>query len=178
MEDNIFLRIRQWAQERGIYDKGDPKTQYVKLQEEAGELAKALLKNDVVEIKDGIGDCVVVLTNLAALCDMQIEECIQVAWDEIKDRKGKMDNGTFVKNEPKTYDEPAVINEDFDTTGVDKMKFTVGDTCLVTTRLPYTKKPKQYEGQITEISGNTASVFVKAYDGMMDFELEELEPWQ
>lgn len=94
----IFDRIRAWAYDKGIYDKGDPKTQYIKLQEEAGEVAKAILKNDKEEIKDGIGDCVVVLVNLAHLCDMSIEECIDAAWEEIKNRKGKMKNGTFVKN--------------------------------------------------------------------------------
>lgn len=94
---NLFPLIRQWAFARGIYEKGDPKTQYVKLQEEAGELAKALLKNDTPEIKDAIGDIVVVLTNLAELVDMRIEDCIESAYNEIKDRKGKMDNGTFKK---------------------------------------------------------------------------------
>jgi len=62
-----FDLIRQWAQERGIYDKGNSHTQYVKLMEEAGELAAALLTKDAYEIKDAIGDIVVVLTNLAAL---------------------------------------------------------------------------------------------------------------
>ena len=58
-----FDLIRQWAQERGIYDKGNSHTQYVKLMEEAGELAQALLNKDSYEIKDAIGDMVVVLTN-------------------------------------------------------------------------------------------------------------------
>ena len=92
-----FDLIRNWAQERGIYDKGNSHTQYVKLMEEAGELAQGLLKKDGYEIKDAIGDMVVVLTNLAALEGMQIENCIDSAYDEIKSRKGKMTNGTFVK---------------------------------------------------------------------------------
>ena len=58
----IFPAIRSWAHERGLYDKGDVKTQYVKLQEEAGEVARAIIKNDIAELKDGIGDMVVVLT--------------------------------------------------------------------------------------------------------------------
>ena len=65
--------------------------------EEAGELAEALLKNDKYEIKDAIGDMVVVLTNLAVLEGMQIESCIESAYQEIANRKGKMENGTFVK---------------------------------------------------------------------------------
>ena len=92
-----FELIRKWATERGIYDKGNSHTQYVKLMEEAGELAQGLLKKDAYEIKDAIGDMVVVLTNLAALEGMQIENCIDSAYNEIKSRKGKMTNGTFVK---------------------------------------------------------------------------------
>ena len=92
-----FDLIRQWAQERGIYDKGNSHTQYVKLMEEAGELAQALLNKDSYEIKDAIGDMVVVLTNLAALEGMQIENCIDSAYNEIANRTGTMHNGTFVK---------------------------------------------------------------------------------
>ena len=93
-----FDLIRQWAKDRGIYDKGDSHTQYVKLMEEAGELAQALLNKNPYEVKDAIGDMVVVLTNLAVLEGMQIENCIDSAYNEIANRKGKMINGTFVKN--------------------------------------------------------------------------------
>ncbi|MCP4267399.1 MAG: hypothetical protein GY777_17845 [Candidatus Brocadiaceae bacterium] len=92
-----FDLIRTWAKDRGIYDKGDSHTQYVKLMEEAGELAAALLNKDAYEIKDAIGDIVVVLTNLAALEGMQIENCIDAAYNEIANRTGVMHNGTFVK---------------------------------------------------------------------------------
>ena len=92
-----FDLIRFWAQDKGIYDKGNSHTQYVKLMEEAGELAQALLNKDSYEIKDAIGDMVVVLTNLAVLEGMQIENCIDSAYNEIANRKGKMENGTFVK---------------------------------------------------------------------------------
>ena len=93
-----FDLIRIWAEERGLYNQGDPKTQTLKLMEEAGEICRAVLKKDEPEIIDGIGDCVVVLTNLAHLCDTSIENCIEAAYNEIKDRKGKMDNGTFKKD--------------------------------------------------------------------------------
>ena len=95
----VFSEIREWAKERGIFDKGDVKTQYVKLMEEAGEVAKALITNDKAEIKDGIGDMVVVLTNLAHLAGFTIEECIDEAYDVISKRQGNMINGSFVKNE-------------------------------------------------------------------------------
>ena len=100
--DNDYIRfeaIRGWARERGIYDKGDSKTQYVKLMEESGELAKALLNKDKPEIIDAIGDMVVVLTNLAAIEGLQIEDCIDTAYNVIKKRTGKMINGTFVKEQ-------------------------------------------------------------------------------
>ena len=93
-----FDKIRLWAEDRGLYHKGDPKTQALKLVEEVGETCKAILKKDEPEIIDGIGDCVVVLTNLAHLCNTSIEECIDAAYEEIKNRKGKMSNGTFKKD--------------------------------------------------------------------------------
>jgi NTP pyrophosphatase (non-canonical NTP hydrolase) len=94
---DIFPLIRQWADERSIYDKGDEKTQYIKLMEEAGELAQALLKQNKEEAVDAIGDMVVVLTNLAVFVGVDIEDCVTSAYNVIKSRKGKMSNGTFVK---------------------------------------------------------------------------------
>ena len=98
-DDAMFSRIREWAQDRGLYDKGNAHTQYVKLQEEAGELAKALLKEDKPEIIDAIGDMVVVLTNLSHMQGVTIEHCIDSAYKVISKRTGKMINGTFVKDE-------------------------------------------------------------------------------
>ena len=96
---NQFDLIREWADERGLYEKGDAKTQYIKLMEEAGEVGRAILKQDEAEIIDGIGDMVVVLTNLAELIGTPIEECIARAYDVIAKRTGKMVNGTFKKDE-------------------------------------------------------------------------------
>jgi len=93
-----FDLIRAWANERGLYAKGDTKTQTLKLMEEAGEICRAVLKNDHDQVIDGIGDCVVVLTNLAELINVPIEDCIDVAYEEIRNRKGKMVNGTFKKD--------------------------------------------------------------------------------
>ena len=94
-----FDLIREWAEERGLYENGDPKTQALKLVEEVGETCRAILKEDRAEAIDGIGDCIVVLTNLAELIGHPIEDCIEAAYNEIKDRKGKMANGTYVKND-------------------------------------------------------------------------------
>ena len=93
-----FDLIREWANERGLYTKGDPKTQALKLVEEVGEICRAILKDDHEETIDGIGDAVVVLTNLAELCGTDIEFCISSAYDVISKRTGKMVNGTFKKD--------------------------------------------------------------------------------
>ena len=98
-QQSIFDSIRNWAEVRGIYENGDARTQYIKLQEEAGELAKAMLKDDQAEFVDAIGDMVVVLTNLAEQRNVRIETCIASAYNQISDRTGKMINGTFVKDE-------------------------------------------------------------------------------
>ena len=95
---SVFDLIRDWAEDKGIYDKGSSKTQYLKLMEEAGELADALLKEDKAEIQDAIGDMIVVLTSIAKFEDLKVEDCIQSAYNVIAKRTGKMVNGTFVKD--------------------------------------------------------------------------------
>jgi len=99
VDSERFQKIRDWAGERGLYTKGDKKTQFCKLMEEAGELGRAILKEDKPEIVDAIGDMVVVLTNMAHLSGTTIEECIDAAYKVIAKRTGKMVNGTFVKDE-------------------------------------------------------------------------------
>jgi NTP pyrophosphatase (non-canonical NTP hydrolase) len=96
--ESLFDCIRQWADERGLYEHGDPKTQSLKLVEEVGEICRATLKEDHDEVIDGIGDAVVVLTNLAELHGVTIEECIASAYGVISKRTGKMVNGTFKKD--------------------------------------------------------------------------------
>ena len=95
---NRFELIRRWASNKGIYEKGDPKTQTLKLVEESGELAKAILNDDQDEVIDAIGDCVVVLTSIAHMRGVTIEQCIDEAYKVISKRTGKMSNGTFIKN--------------------------------------------------------------------------------
>ena len=99
VDNDRFQLIRDWAGERGLYTKGDTKTQFCKLMEEAGELGRAVLKNDNEEFIDAIGDMVVVLTNMAHLGGTTIENCIDEAYKVISKRTGKMVNGTFVKDE-------------------------------------------------------------------------------
>jgi NTP pyrophosphatase (non-canonical NTP hydrolase) len=92
-----FAKIRGWAADRNLIEGSDSFRQFVKLTEEIGELAHGIAKGRRDEIIDGIGDAVVVLTILAAQNGMDIEDCIEVAWNEIKDRRGRMVDGVFVK---------------------------------------------------------------------------------
>jgi NTP pyrophosphatase (non-canonical NTP hydrolase) len=103
---NEFESIRDWAKERGLYEKGNVKTQFLKLNEEMGELSRSILKDDYEEYKDAIGDMVVVLTNMAHMTNTTIEECINGAYQQIKNRKGNMINGTFVKNVEQQVEKP------------------------------------------------------------------------
>lgn len=91
-------RIRQWAHDRNLLAGSDTKSQFVKLMEEAGELAAAIARSDQDEFEDAIGDMFVVLTIMAAQNGVEIEECIARAWSEIKDRKGRMVDGIWVKS--------------------------------------------------------------------------------
>ena len=89
--------IRQWAKDRNLIEGSDMKSQFVKLIEEAGELANSIAKRNDIEFADAIGDMVVVLTIMAAQNGMMIEDCIDAAWQQIRDRKGKMVDGIFIK---------------------------------------------------------------------------------
>lgn len=93
-----FDTIRYWAESKNLYADGDLKTQVLKLQEETGELAKAVIEKDDIKIWDSIGDCVIVLTSIAKFSGITIEKCINEAFEQIKNREGEMFNGTFVKN--------------------------------------------------------------------------------
>ena len=95
---NEFEPIRDWAKERGIYEKGTVRGQFEKLLEEVDELKQGIENDDLNEFIDAIGDCVVVLTNMAALNGVPIEFCINSAYEVIKNRKGVMKNGTFEKD--------------------------------------------------------------------------------
>jgi NTP pyrophosphatase (non-canonical NTP hydrolase) len=96
---DIFDKIRGWAEARNLIEGSKPDVQFVKLVEEANELARAIITDDDAEFIDAIGDCVVVLTIMARQKGYLIEDCIGSAWLEIKDRKGKMVDGIFVKDE-------------------------------------------------------------------------------
>ena len=90
-------RIKQWAADRNLIEGSTPWKQYDKLNEECEELARALRSIDMREIKDAIGDIQVVLCVMCHQLGIDIDECREIAYEQIKDRKGKMVDGVFVK---------------------------------------------------------------------------------
>lgn len=95
--NRLTNNIKDWAIARNLHT-ADPTKQMLKLGEEHGELCQAIVKNrKKAAVKDAIGDIYVVLTILSMQLDIDIEECIEMAYEEIKFRKGKMVNGVFVK---------------------------------------------------------------------------------
>lgn len=96
--NKVTENIKIWAVERDLH-KADPNKQMLKLIEEIGELSSAMVRSDEWEISDGLGDIYVVLTILAMQLGYDLENCIEEAYEEIKDRQGEMVNGVFVKDE-------------------------------------------------------------------------------
>tara|TARA_R110000851_G_scaffold45642_6_gene111583 strand:- start:362 stop:712 length:351 start_codon:yes stop_codon:yes gene_type:complete len=96
----------QWSSDRGILANGKIITQALKLGSEMGELMDNAAKDNKEAMKDDIGDCLVVLTNLANLAGTTLEECWEVAYNDIKDRKGFLNsNGNFIKTTDKNYNQ-------------------------------------------------------------------------
>lgn len=90
--------IKQWGEDRGITD-GDPSRQLNKLTEELGELAEGFNKGNKEQVEDSLGDMFVVITLFAEQNGLNIIDCIELAYDTIKDREGKNVDGIFVKKE-------------------------------------------------------------------------------
>jgi len=97
--DELSENVLLWATEKGILVKDNAPKQMLKVLEEVGETAGALLKDKKEEIKDGIGDTFVTLIILSKQLGLTPTECLESAWNEIKDRTGKTVDGVFVKDE-------------------------------------------------------------------------------
>jgi NTP pyrophosphatase (non-canonical NTP hydrolase) len=96
---NVEIRIIQWAEARKIIPNSNPETQLLKAMSELGELADATIKKDRDAIVDAVGDVMVCLVNYCALQDLNLVDCMEVAYDQIKNRKGTLlPNGLFVKD--------------------------------------------------------------------------------
>lgn len=94
--DQLVKQVEQWSKDKQL-DKADPNRQALKVWEETGEIGAALSRNKLDDLKDGIGDTVVTLIILAQQHGWSLEECLQYAYDEISQRKGRTINGTFIK---------------------------------------------------------------------------------
>lgn len=106
-----FNLIRGWAHDRNLVKGSDSFRQSVKLGEEMGELFAGVARGNRAQIRDSIGDCAVVLTILAEQYGLTIEECVLWAWNEIRDRKGRMIDGVFVKEADLPQPAPAKAEE-------------------------------------------------------------------
>jgi len=93
--DKLVSRVELWHIERNLIDGSTDQAQFVKLIEESGELAGNIARGK--DLQDDIGDMLVVLINIALRNKYDLYECLEVAWDDIKDRKGKMVDGVFIK---------------------------------------------------------------------------------
>lgn len=99
----LITKINKWADDRNL-KQADPKIQWMRVTEEVGEIRDVLLKptkftEPQSALKDAIGDTLVTIIVLAHQLDLDVTECLGIAYEEIKNRKGKMVNGTFVKEE-------------------------------------------------------------------------------
>ncbi len=100
---DLIAKINEWADERNL-KQADPKIQWMRITEEVGEIRDVLLKptkftDPQIALKDAIGDTLVTIIVLAHQLDLDVTECLGIAYEEIKNRKGKMVNGTFVKED-------------------------------------------------------------------------------
>ena len=97
--DELILQVSNWASDKGLVKRENASKQMIKVMEEVGETAGALLKGNEIELKDGIGDSFVTLIILAEQLGYTPQECLEAAWEEIKNRKGETKDGVFVKDE-------------------------------------------------------------------------------
>jgi NTP pyrophosphatase (non-canonical NTP hydrolase) len=97
--NELITKVEDWANARGLLKEENAPRQFMKVVEETGEVAEGLAKNNQALLKDGIGDVVVTLIILAKQKGMTLHECLEAAYDEIKDRTGETKDGVFVKSE-------------------------------------------------------------------------------
>lgn len=96
--EQLISKVEQWSIARKM-NETHPSKQYLKVAEETGEIARALVRNNMEELKDSIGDVVVTLIILAQQSGLTLKECLECAYEEIKDRTGKNINGIYIKSE-------------------------------------------------------------------------------
>ena len=95
--NELIAKVEQWAKDREL-DQADPKAQFLKVSEEVGEIASAMARSNDELFKDGIGDTIVTLIILSMQKGTNVQECLEMAYNEIKGRTGKMVDGVFMKS--------------------------------------------------------------------------------
>ncbi|HFD6733632.1 TPA: DUF1642 domain-containing protein [Enterococcus faecium] len=95
--NELITKVEQWAKDKGL-DQADPKAQFLKVAEEFGEIASAMARSNDELFKDSVGDVIVTLIILSMQKGANIQECLEMAYNEIKGRTGKMVDGVFVKS--------------------------------------------------------------------------------
>ena len=93
---DLINKVVEWHEDRNLIDGATDKDQVLKLIQEVGELSDSVCKQQ--DVRDDIGDCLVILINIAARNETTIEDCLELAYNDIKDRKGRMIDGIFVKD--------------------------------------------------------------------------------
>ena len=91
----LIGKVNKWFEDRNLIQGSTDKDQILKLVQELGELSDHACKGE--DIRDDLGDMLVVMLNIMKRNNYTIEECLQIAYDDIKDRRGKMVDGIFVK---------------------------------------------------------------------------------
>ena len=93
--EELTIIIVQWHHDRNLIDGSSDKDQVLKLIQELGELSDSVCKGK--DVKDDLGDMMVVMLNIMERQGVSMEECLSTAYNDIKDRKGRMVDGIFIK---------------------------------------------------------------------------------
>ena len=99
--ENLIDKIMKWHENRNLIEGSTDKDQVLKLQQELGELSDSVCKQK--DVRDDLGDMMVIMLNIMKRNNYTMEECLETAYNDIKDRKGKMIDGIFVKFEEKSF---------------------------------------------------------------------------
>jgi hypothetical protein len=124
--ENLIYMIRQWHHDRNLIDGATDKDQVCKLIQEVGELSSSVCEGN--DIKDDIGDIIVVLINIAERNNVTIAECLDRAYNDIKDRKGTMVDGIFIKETTMPEDQMSldiIDSSEYDYSGLDTSSVTI-----------------------------------------------------
>ncbi len=181
---NLQKKTLQWSREVGILANSNIAAQALKLGSEVGELLDNAAKDNRVDIKDDIGDCLVVLSNIAWMAGTTLEHCWEIAYRDIKDRKGLLsESGIFVKTTDKNFD---ILGKGSKLKTTDKNSDILGKgSKLKTTEEDYKSLRGSKIKKITVIDTFYDHFFIVIFDdmrikipGLSNIDMEELESFK